>query len=327
METLSLLDVGHGNCSILRDGGRAIVIDASSKSTLAAGLDALEIDEIEALIVSHGDEDHVSGAASLLANKDRPVRNLYANPDVLRGTKAWRAFLVATSEAAKNGTRVHSALTDVHPGELRLGRSSITVLFPFGDLGLVGVEGRGMENERLDANTMSGVIRVSYDDAAFCLIAGDMSQTSLDLMMERNQEIRAPVLIFPHHGGLPRRANGEVFARMVTQSVSPELVIFSLGRGAHSNPRPEIIRGVKQAMNGASPYLACTQLSRRCAASIPDARPPVVEYSAGYKQNASCAGTLTLTLSHPVKDEVEKLRGSHGAFIVEHVPGRICGLG
>lgn len=301
METLSLLDVGHGNCSVLRNGSRAIVIDAASKSTLAAGLDALEIDEIEALIISHGDEDHVSGAASLLANRDRPVRNLYANPDVLRGTKAWRAFLVASGEAAKNGTKVHSSLSDVHPGELRLGRCGVSVIFPFGDLALAGVEGRGVADEALDANTMSGVIRVSYDDVAFCLLAADMSQTSLELMIERNQVLQAPVLIFPHHGGLPRRADGEVFARMITRSVSPELVVFSMGRGVHSTPRPEIIRGVKEAMAGRSPYLACTQLSKRCAARLPEVGAPVVEYSAGYKKKSSCAGTLTLDLSSPVQ--------------------------
>ncbi|MXV09048.1 MBL fold metallo-hydrolase [Xanthomonas sp. F4] len=326
METLSLLDVGHGNCAILKSATSAIVVDAASQHTLAATLDALGIEEIEALIVSHGDEDHVSGAASLLANLNRPVRHLFANPDVVRRTKAWRVFLAASGEAARNGTKVHSALTSVDPGELRLGRASVSVLFPFGDLALAGVEGTGARGEYLDANTMSGVIRICYDGRAFCLLAADMSQASLDLMLERNQDIAAPMLMFPHHGGLPRRADGEVFAKAVTSLVSPELVLFSLGRGVHATPRPEIIKGVRAALEGVTPYLACTQLSKRCAAVVPEKKSRAVKYSAGYKKNISCAGSLTFEMGVPIKSEIERLRLSHGAFIMEYVPGRICGL-
>lgn len=326
METLSLLDVGHGNCAILRSGTSAIVVDAASQHTLAATLDALGILEIEALIVSHGDEDHVSGAASLLANPDRRVRHLFANPDVIRKTKAWRVFLAASGQAAENGTIVHSALTSVDPGQLQLGRASLSVLFPYGDLALAGVEGRGVNGEHLDANTMSGVIRISYDGMAFCLLAADMSQTSLDIMLRRNEDVTAPILMFPHHGGLPKKADGEMFAKAVTTLVSPKLVLFSLGRGVHSTPRPEIVKGVRAALPQLAPYLACTQLSKRCASVVPEMRSAAVEYSAGYKKKVSCAGSLTFDMAVPIDVEIDRLRLSHGAFIMGHVPDRICGL-
>ncbi len=326
METLSILDVGHGNCAILRCDSSAIVIDAASKHTLAATLDALEIEEIEALVVSHGDEDHVSGAASLLANTNRPVRHLYANPDVIRKTRAWNVFLAASFEASKSGTKIHAVLTAVDPGEITLGKATVSVLFPFGDLALAGVNGTGVAGEDLDANTMSGVIRVSYDGRKLCLLAADMSQTSLDLMMERKQDLVAPILIFPHHGGLPRRADGEEFAKTITSLVSPEVVLFSLGRGVHGTPRPEIIKGVRSALNNGPPYVACTQLSKRCASSVPKQKSNAVEYSAGYQKNTSCAGSVTFDMQAPLDLEMQRLRLSHGAYVLGNVPGRICGL-
>lgn len=326
METLSILDVGHGNCAILQCDSSAIVVDAASQHTLAATLDALEISEIEALIVSHGDEDHVSGAAALLANPARPVRHVYANPDVLRGTRAWRVFLAASSEAALRGTKIHSALTSVDPGEIRLGKSTITVLFPYGDLALAGVQGVAASGESLDPNAMSGVVRVSYDGRRVCLLAADMNQVSLDLMVQREQDIEAPILIFPHHGGLPRRADGEEFAATVTSLVSPRVVLFSLGRGVHATPRPEIIKGVRTALGENTPYLACTQLSKRCASAVPQQRSNAVEYSAGYRKNTSCAGSVTFDMEAPFESQVERLRQAHGAYVLENVPGRICGL-
>ncbi|MFL6585506.1 MAG: ComEC/Rec2 family competence protein [Luteimonas sp.] len=326
METLSILDVGHGNCAVLKYGSAAIVIDAASQHTLAATLDRLEIEVIEALIVSHGDEDHVSGAASLLANVDRPVRHVFANPDVIRTTQAWKVFLASSARAAENGTKIHAALTNVDPGEIRLGRATVSVLYPFGDLALAGVSGKSVGGKNLDANTMSGVIRVSFEGREFCLLAADISQTSLDLIVQRHQEINAPILVFPHHGGLPRRANGEDFASAVTKLVAPQAVLFSLGRGIHGTPRPEIIKGVRSALQGKIPYLACTQLSKRCAPALPKQRSGAVEYSAGYKNNASCAGSITFQLAISPEEEVQRLRSSHGAYIVGNVPGRICGL-
>ena len=70
---LIILDVGHGNCSVVKHGTQAIIIDAPGKPIVARVLDELGITSIHALLISHADSDHLSGAIPILLNTDRPV--------------------------------------------------------------------------------------------------------------------------------------------------------------------------------------------------------------------------------------------------------------
>lgn len=67
---LSILDVGHGNCAVLLSDELVCVFDAGSRSILNEYLEANGVREIEALLISHADADHIAGAIGLLANAD-----------------------------------------------------------------------------------------------------------------------------------------------------------------------------------------------------------------------------------------------------------------
>ncbi|WP_333338097.1 MBL fold metallo-hydrolase [Microcoleus sp. D3_18_C1] len=62
---LIILDVGHGNCTLIRDANDLIVIDCPPGGTLAETLENLSIKEILHILISHSDADHI-GSMSLL---------------------------------------------------------------------------------------------------------------------------------------------------------------------------------------------------------------------------------------------------------------------
>ena len=66
---LFILDVAHGNCSILQDTDGTIVIDCAHSDTLIETLRHLGISQVDRIIISHADQDHFKGFIDLLADE------------------------------------------------------------------------------------------------------------------------------------------------------------------------------------------------------------------------------------------------------------------
>src|SRR5260221_689251 len=96
---LAVLDVGHGNCAVLRDRGGSIVFDAGIGSTLEEYLATNGITEIVALLISHADADHLGGAIGLLLSTACSIKTVYLNPDASKGTEMFRNFRIALEDA------------------------------------------------------------------------------------------------------------------------------------------------------------------------------------------------------------------------------------
>jgi competence protein ComEC len=84
---LAILDVGHGNCAILHDDEGTIVIDGGRSQTLLQFLQAEELLSIDAILVSHADDDHLGGIIEVLLARNIEVQRIFLNPDALRRTK------------------------------------------------------------------------------------------------------------------------------------------------------------------------------------------------------------------------------------------------
>ena len=52
---LIILDVGHGNCALIRDANNVIVVDCPPGGTLAETIENLAIKEILHILISHSD--------------------------------------------------------------------------------------------------------------------------------------------------------------------------------------------------------------------------------------------------------------------------------
>ncbi len=322
MTSVILLDVGHGNCTIVRAGAATAVIDCPTGELLLHTLADLKISNIAVAIISHADKDHIAGIISLLTDDEFQVERVYVNPDGRRMTETWRDFRAALQVAERKGTcKVMTSLSTTTPGTITLDEITITVVSPSAVLALTAVGGETLNGRAVTANTLSGALRIDTSGAGSgVLLAGDMDEIGLDDAIAAGADLSANVLVFPHHGGRPGSADPIVFASKLLDAVKPQSVIFSNGRGRHDNPRPEIVGSACD--RGCA--IACTQLSERCQATAVDATGHLEAVRAhGRRAGACCAGSVILTLGPAaVRDPGAEER--HQSFITREVATPMC---
>lgn len=318
MAELTIFDVGHGNSAVVHDGDQVIVIDAPLGDTeLKRWLEAREIGTIEAVLVSHADEDHIGGLLSVLTDPEITVRHLYLNSESQRGTKIWEDLRFAVRDArGRSDLRVHVELTTANTADFDLPSLSLEVLAPSPELAMSGASGTTPGGRALTANAMSAIIRVRRGSGRGALLMGDIDGVGLDELVDADADLDAALLVFPHHGGRPGTANMTTFAERIAERVFPEVVVFSLGRGRHGTPQPAIVDGIRSVSSDA--HVACTQLSERCAAVLPELDQAAYLSDApsrGRPSGSCCAGTLDVNLND-VGAECAQVEG-HMVFVAQ----------
>lgn len=315
---LAILDVGHGNSAVLTDGVTTTVLDAGLGGVLIDFLQDHGIKSVDYVFISHADADHIAGLISLLSAGSIIVRKIYLNPDARRSSKIWDDLKSVLKEAKGKGTLIFNGLSTTIPGNVAVGDCEIHVVAPSPDLALVGVGGSTADGKTASAHTLNAVIRVVRDKEPIALFAGDLDEAGLKELEESQQVLSAHVLIFPHHGGLPGQ-DAIKFTSTLCKLVSPKIVIFSIGRGKHKTPRPEVINVIRQLLPKV--YIACTQLSERCATMLPKSAPSHLnsERASGRERNHCCAGTVVInpTALSPKPDE-------HIKFVKLVAPTALC---
>jgi hypothetical protein len=326
---LTILNVGHRSCALVRDGPVVMVVDVPNrdsvlKPTLAQLAATHGITAIDSVLISRADVDHISGVIALLCDEDLRVRRLYVNPEPLRQTVAWAALRLAIRDTLRRfpDFEVHS-LTSMRTDELdaRLPELCVEVLAPSAELAVTGVGGITPGGIRVSASSLSAVIRFSTSATRGVLLAGDMDRVGLDALLAEHPDLGADVLVFPHHGGLPGRADPILYAADLATAVKPEVVVFSHGRehpGKVPTPSREIVAGVRRSVPVA--HIACTQLSKGCAAQPPDAIQRYLASNPG--PGSCCAGALEFRFSSAGL-ECAQLAG-HAGWVEAHVPRRMC---
>jgi len=318
-----VLDVGHGNCAVVIDDRGVVILDAAAGTTLIEFLEERGLREIDAVLISHADADHIAGVLPLLLHSMIVVQAIYLNPDALKRTHIWEDFRRALADARKrHGTEIHTQLTTTSSAQFARDDLRIEILAPTPEVAASGSGGYDLEGRPLAPNTMSVAARIVVSEVPLILFLGDLDDVGLDNLLAESPAPHARILVFPHHGGLPGRADGYEFARRVSQVVEPDTVIFSIGRGIYGTPRPEIIRGVLSVRPKV--HIACTQLSQRCAANLPPS--PASHLAAaparGRGSNSCCAGTIAIRAGRapdyvPSPDE-------HREFVDDHAPTALC---
>ena len=305
---------------MLEGPGYVSVIDGGRGDTLLRFLSARGISRVDTVIVSHVDADHFGGISLLLSDSEFQVGQVFVNPDS-RETALWRDFVSVMNYAKGRGTEFKLELTSVNPGNLASNGIRLEVLAPSQELASRTSDGRAPDGRRLTPNAMSAVVRVWTDDSARLLIAGDIDQVGLESLIEGSADIKARVLVFPHHGGLPRMSDPAAFAKSLARAVGAQLVIFSIGRGKYGTPHPEVVAAVLGSTVGV--HIACTQLSTHCATDIPAVDSGLHTVMAkGAAERACCAGTLEVSLEND--SAYAPTRKAHLEFIDQNAPAALC---
>ncbi|MBQ3103888.1 MAG: DNA internalization-related competence protein ComEC/Rec2 [Oscillospiraceae bacterium] len=218
--TVTVLDVGQGQCVLLTSGKEAVVVDCGS---MTAGADAGEIAaetlcsrgfyEVKTLIVTHLDEDHISGAQTLCARSD--VKEIWI-PVIAEEFDAADRLFAATQEAK---------ISVIAGQSLTFGEAELTVYSP--------ASGAGGNDGGLAVLCSAGDFDV--------LITGDMSQKTEEILLDQMPPEDIEVLLAGHHGA--DDASGE---RLLYET-EPEAVIVSVGENAFGHPDASALVRMREA--------------------------------------------------------------------------------
>ncbi|MEH1910675.1 MAG: MBL fold metallo-hydrolase [Nostoc sp.] len=320
---LIILDVGHGNCALIRDANDAMVIDCPPGGTLAEILEHLSIKEILHILISHSDADHIGGIIDLLSNEDIKIHNVHINPDAIKKSAIWLDLRIALKDARQRfGTKVSSELTTTKTGSLNIGSVNIEILAPTPELNLGGAGGTDLQGRRLTSNSISAVIGIVHDSHRVAILAADIDNVGFDNLIQDQKSLSADILVFPHHGGRPGSADPKIFAQQFCTFIQPKLIIFSIDRNRFNNPRTEIVEGIIYSVPDA--HILCTQLSQQCAAALPRSKPTHLTKlpARGLNSNSCCGGTITIKIDGSRTSYAEM--ALHKEFIVSQVASPIC---
>ena len=216
------LDVGQGDSTLIRLPNRVeILVDAGGtpfsdfdigKNTVVPALRALDVDELELVIASHADTDHIEGLASVL--REIPVQQLvigYPSED----SEAFAAFMEV---AEQRGV----AVTEVRRGEvLRVGEARLEILHP-------AMQPLPETNE----NSVAFVLSALGQDALFL---GDLPSTVEDTLAVPDVDI----LMVAHHGS--RFSTSD----RLLEAAKPEQAVLSYGRNNYGHPNGDVLTRLK----------------------------------------------------------------------------------
>ncbi len=219
---IHVLSVGQGDAILLQTpGGRWSLVDGGPRT---AGFDAgarvilpflrrRGVRELDVVVVSHGDADHLGGIPSVLEHVDA---ELVLEPGQALGTALYLEYLalVDARGLAWRAARAGDSIT--------LGDLSIAVLHPAAD----------WLKDEFEPNENSVVLHVRYGcfDA---LLVGDAGLPVEQELLSSAPEVE--VLKVGHHGS----ASGTTGAWL--DALRPRVAVISVGRNRYGHPAPDVL--------------------------------------------------------------------------------------
>jgi beta-lactamase superfamily II metal-dependent hydrolase len=320
---VAIIDIGHGNSTILRDAGDTIIVDCGARgSGLIEFLKKESINTINYIFLSHADQDHIGGLIALISSGEFIVNKIYVNSDSSKGSALWADMTYELSQLSEKSAIEFIIGISRNKNVFNCGSIGLKVVGPTPHLAAKGAGGLDKWEREISSNSISASFQVLWKESVIAFLAGDIDQINLDDIVDHKISLEAPLLLFPHHGGKSDTFDIKEFTKQLCDLVKPNTVVFSIGREKYNNPRPEIIAIVRSLIKDVR--ISCTQLSKYCAKLLPkDVPSHLVEvFSKGHERNECCSGTFIIKLD----DTIEYLPQIklHQKFIYESAPTALC---
>ena len=321
---LSILDVGHGNCAVIHAGDAGVVvIDAGRGTGLLEFLLEQDIDNVRTVYLSHSDEDHVAALLGLLESSAVTVQRVVVNGDSSKESRVWEDLIYELDHMHRDSAVEFTV--GLVAGECEvLDDVEIEILGPSRYLAARGAGSRDRSGRPITTNSISAVIRVRVRGESVAVIPGDLDGVGLQDLIERRLDVRAPIVVYPHHGLRPGNADIRGFAEALLGATTPEVLVFSFGRGRYRAPNPETVRAAREVRPEAR--VVCTQLSEHCSRMTPASGFSHLHdsFAQGRAAGSCCAGTIVVPLDQPTTDGLRPSYGEHRSFILSGVETPLC---
>lgn len=180
---LYAFSIGKADCLLLSYDGYHVLIDTGEEDDgedIAQELNALGVEKIDLLVLTHFDKDHIGGLPALL---ERVEVEACLRPAYVRDSKKYRAMEEALQA---HSVPVQELSSDTG---LELGRGSFlfwTSPIPY-------------DTETKNDNELSLVLRFTYGDCAYVFM-GDAEERWLSELCYKDYNLTCNVLKVPHHG-------------------------------------------------------------------------------------------------------------------------------
>ncbi|HYR24936.1 MAG TPA: DNA internalization-related competence protein ComEC/Rec2 [Aquabacterium sp.] len=227
-------DVGQGTAVLVRTARHAVLFDTGARRpagpdmgerVLVPLLQALGVPQLDVLVISHEDSDHVGGAMSVLQSV--PVKALHTSLPAAHPVLAWHRPRLGPLPHQRCEAGQHWEWDGVR----------FDVLHPTSDDHAAAAHQR--------PNARSCVLRVSTlgAHAVSALLTGDVEADGEAALLARQArgearvDLRSTVLLAPHHGS--RTSSTEAFL----QAVAPVQTVVQAGaRNPYGHPAPAVLK-------------------------------------------------------------------------------------
>ncbi|MDO5518890.1 MAG: MBL fold metallo-hydrolase [bacterium] len=214
------IDVGQGDCILLRSDNQTMLIDAGDNNYgkgVVTYLSNLGIKKLDYLVGTHPDADHIGGLDNVISSLD--IGKIYM-PKKQSNTKTFEDVLTAI---AKKGLKVSSPKVG---DTFTLGSANISVLGPI--------------NTYEDNNNNSIVLKVTHGKNSF-LLTGDAELEAEEDMVASGEDLSATVLKVGHHG------SHSSTSRSLLDKVNPTYAVISCGvDNKYGHPHTETMTYLKR---------------------------------------------------------------------------------
>lgn len=225
---VDFLDVGQGDAAVVTTpDGTTLLIDGGGRPSLPVSADATRrigetvvseylwwrgLSEIDYIVVTHADADHIEGLNDILRN--------FSVRGALVGRRPATDSEFAKFSQTLLETRTHAET--IQAGDsIHFGNVEVSVLWP-------GGEGSGSDNND------SVVLKINFGERSI-LLTGDIEKAA-EGILSVSQRLKADVVKVPHHGSKTSSTENFVLA------TQPIFAIISVGRNSmFGHPHKEVV--------------------------------------------------------------------------------------
>lgn len=218
------LDVGQGDCTIIKSNDFVMMIDTSTKNhtqDIQEVLMSLSIDKIDYLVITHQHDDHMGSAKAIIDQYE--VSNIIM-------PKLSEINMVTT-------TSYENLLKSIVDNKVNAIPAAVGDNFKIGDAS-VQIFSPSVQDE--DLNNMSVVLKVTYGENSF-IFQGDAEKPIEKQLLNSDFDLSADIIKLGHHGSNTSSTDKYL------KAVNPQYAIISCGAdNSYGHPHNEVIDRLKK---------------------------------------------------------------------------------